>query len=83
MWVASTALKIHYLLPMQKHPKFLGMVPNPVNTSKIEFSEMEINDKVIILQKDPSGKTVIPNEAKFFGWSNENEGGYCSNQFCQ
>lgn len=29
------------------------------------------NDKVIILQKDPTGKTVIPNEAKFFGWSNE------------
>jgi glycosyltransferase involved in cell wall biosynthesis len=24
------------------------MVPNPVNTSKIEFSELEINDKVII-----------------------------------
>ncbi len=42
------ASDIDYLLPMQKHPKFLGMVPNPVNTSKIEFSEMEINDKVII-----------------------------------
>lgn len=29
------------------------------------------DDKVIILQKDLAGKTVIPNEAKFFGWSNE------------
>ncbi len=29
------------------------------------------NDKVVVLQKDASGKTVIPNEAKFFGWSNE------------
>jgi predicted ATPase len=29
------------------------------------------NDKIIVLQKDTSGKTFIPNEAKFFGWSNE------------
>ena len=29
------------------------------------------DDKVIILRKDITGKTVIPNEAKFFGWSNE------------
>lgn len=29
------------------------------------------NDKVIILQKDLTGKAVIPNEAKFFGWSIE------------
>jgi len=29
------------------------------------------DDKLIILQKDISGKTIIPNEAKFFGWSNE------------
>jgi glycosyltransferase involved in cell wall biosynthesis len=42
------ASDIDYLLPMQKHPKFLGMVPNPVNTSKFEFSEMEINNKIVI-----------------------------------
>lgn len=29
------------------------------------------DDKVIILQKDLAGKTIVPNEAKFFGWSNE------------
>lgn len=29
------------------------------------------DDKVIVLQKDLTGKTVIPSEAKFFGWSNE------------
>ncbi|MES2381286.1 MAG: AAA family ATPase [Bacteroidota bacterium] len=29
------------------------------------------DDKVIILQKGITGKTFIPNEAKFFGWSNE------------
>jgi predicted ATPase len=30
-----------------------------------------IDDKVIVLQKDQTGKTVIPNKAKFFGWSTE------------
>jgi len=29
------------------------------------------DDKVIILQKSENGKTFIPNESKFFGWSNE------------
>ncbi|MHA8102725.1 AAA family ATPase [Aquirufa nivalisilvae] len=29
------------------------------------------DDKIIVLQKDLTGKTVIPKEAKFFGWSNE------------
>ena len=42
------ASDIDYLLPMQKHPKFLGMVPNPINTDKIEFSEMKIYDKIVI-----------------------------------
>lgn len=42
------ASDIDYLLPMQKHPKFFGMVPNPINTDKIEFSEMKIYDKIVI-----------------------------------
>ena len=29
------------------------------------------DDKVIVLQKDINGKTIVPNESKFFGWSNE------------
>ena len=37
-----------YLLPMQKHPKYLGLVPNPINTDAIEFSELKIEDKIII-----------------------------------
>lgn len=42
------ASDIDYLLPLQNHPKFLGLVPNPVNTIKIEYSEIEIANKVII-----------------------------------
>ena len=37
-----------YLLPMQKHPKYLGLVPNPINTDAIKFSELKIEDKIII-----------------------------------
>ena len=37
-----------YLLPMQKYPKYLGLVPNPINTDAIEFSELKIEDKIII-----------------------------------
>lgn len=33
------ASDIDYVLPMQHHPKYLGLVPNPVNTDKITYSE--------------------------------------------
>jgi glycosyltransferase involved in cell wall biosynthesis len=42
------ASDIDYLLPLQNHPQFLGLIPNPINTSKINYSEIEITDKVII-----------------------------------
>ena len=42
------ASDMDYLLPMQKHPKYLGLVPNPINTDAIEFSELKIEDKIII-----------------------------------
>lgn len=37
-----------YVLAMQKHPMFLGLIPNPINTDAIEFSELKIEDKIII-----------------------------------
>lgn len=37
-----------YVLAMQKHPMFLGLIPNPINTDTIEFSEHKIEDKIII-----------------------------------
>ena len=40
------ASDIDYLLPMQDHPKFLGLIPNPINTDKIDFIESNIEDKI-------------------------------------
>jgi hypothetical protein len=42
------ASDIDYLLPMQGHPKFLGLTPNPINTAAIDFSELKIDDKIIL-----------------------------------
>lgn len=42
------ASDIDYVLPMQKHPLFLGLIPNPINTDAIEFSELKIEDIIII-----------------------------------
>ena len=42
------ASDIDYLLPLQGHPKFLGLTPNPINTAAIDFSELIIDDKIIL-----------------------------------
>lgn len=42
------ASDIDYLLPLQGHPKFLGLTPNPINTAAIDFSELKIDDKIIL-----------------------------------
>lgn len=42
------ASDMDYVLPLQKHPKFLGLIPNPINTAKINYSEIEITDKVVL-----------------------------------
>jgi glycosyltransferase involved in cell wall biosynthesis len=42
------ASDIDYFLPLQNHSKFLGLVPNPINTMKIGYSAIKIIDKVII-----------------------------------
>ena len=42
------ASDMDYVLPLQKHSKFLGLIPNPINTSKINYSEIGITDKVVM-----------------------------------
>lgn len=42
------ASDIDYLLPLKNNPKFLGMIPNPINTAKIEFLDVGFSDKIII-----------------------------------
>jgi hypothetical protein len=33
---------------LASNPKYLGLIPNPINTTKIDFKPLEIEDKVII-----------------------------------
>jgi len=42
------ASDMDYYLPLKGHPKFLGLIPNPVNLLNIEYTEPSIKDKIII-----------------------------------
>ncbi|MEL1244156.1 glycosyltransferase family 1 protein [Flavobacterium sp. DGU11] len=42
------ASDMDYVLPLKGHPKFLGLVPNPVNLEKLEYKKPVITDKVVI-----------------------------------
>lgn len=42
------ATDIDYHLPLKGHSKYLGMIPNPVNTNRIAVSDNQLNEKVII-----------------------------------
>ncbi|MFD2938720.1 glycosyltransferase [Flavobacterium notoginsengisoli] len=42
------ASDLDYHLPLQGNPKYLGMIPNPINIDKLPFQPIEINDKIII-----------------------------------
>ncbi len=37
-----------YDIPLQGHPKYLGMVPNPVNLDKLTYTPLKIEEKVVI-----------------------------------
>ena len=42
------ASDMDYYLPLQDNPNFLGLVPNPINLSRLPYIEHMINDKVVI-----------------------------------
>lgn len=42
------ATDLDYHLPLQGNEKYLGMIPNPINTEKLLFQPVNINDKIII-----------------------------------
>jgi len=46
--VGVIASDMDYVLPMQGHPKFLGLIPNPINTTKINVIPLENFDKIVI-----------------------------------
>jgi glycosyltransferase involved in cell wall biosynthesis len=42
------ASDLDYHFPLLQNPKYLGLIPNPINTTKIDFQPLEIEDKIII-----------------------------------
>ncbi|MEH6538131.1 MAG: glycosyltransferase [Psychroserpens sp.] len=39
---------LDYHLPLKDHPKYLGLIPNPINTDRIGYEDHIISDKIII-----------------------------------
>lgn len=42
------ASDIDYHLPLKRHPKYLGLIPNPINIELLEYKPLEIDDKIIL-----------------------------------
>ncbi len=45
---AVIASDIDYLLPIQNHPKFLGLIPNPINTAAIGYHPLSTDGTLTI-----------------------------------
>ncbi|WP_111684342.1 glycosyltransferase [Winogradskyella tangerina] len=42
------ASDIDYHIPLEDHPKYLGLVANPINTALLDFKLPQIEDKIVI-----------------------------------
>lgn len=42
------ASDIDYHLPLRNHPKYLGLIPNPINTDNLKFEEPFLNSQIVI-----------------------------------
>ncbi len=42
------ASDLDYHIPLMGHPKYLGLIPNPVNTDKLPYLKNPIQDKIVI-----------------------------------
>ena len=49
------ASDLDYVAPLRNHPKFMGLIPNPVNTKNNSFQPHPVNDKVVIFLGINSG----------------------------
>lgn len=57
------ASDMDYYLPLQGNPKFLGLVPNPINLSQLPYTEPVITDKIVIflgINRLPYNQKGIP-----------------------
>lgn len=42
------ATDFDYHIPLEKHPKYLGLIPAPINLEKFPATQLEISDRIII-----------------------------------
>jgi len=57
------ASDMDYYLPLKDNPKFLGLIPNPVNLSRLPYIEPIISDKIVIflgINRLPYNQKGIP-----------------------
>jgi glycosyltransferase involved in cell wall biosynthesis len=49
------ASDLDYVNPLQNNKKFIGLIPNPINSTKIEYKELQISNKINIFLGINSG----------------------------
>ena len=42
------ASDLDYHIPLEHNPKYLGLVPNPINTDKLDYVPIDLSDKIVI-----------------------------------
>lgn len=51
------ASDLDYVYPLKENPKYLGLIPNPINTDTIAFEELKIDNKIVIFLGINSGNS--------------------------
>ena len=51
------ASDLDYVNPLKENPKYLGLIPNPINTDTIAFEELKIDNKIVIFLGINSGNS--------------------------
>ena len=46
--VGIIATDMDYVMPLQGNPKFLGLIPNPINHNKLVSEALKIEDKIVL-----------------------------------
>lgn len=59
------ASDLDYHIPLKGYKKYLGLIPNPINTEKLEFKPLEIRDKIVVFH-GVNSKNYIKKGNQFF-----------------
>ena len=46
--IGVVASDLDYHIPLQNHQKYLGLIPNPINTETLKFQKLNIEGKIVI-----------------------------------